>query len=62
MAGRPVQRAVLIGGGRVVVSTHGIAGTKALPLQSRFENSDKPTCDLHETAQCALITCGGRVD
>ena len=30
-----MQRSVVIGGGRVVVSTYRIAGTKALPFQER---------------------------
>ena len=62
VARRPMQRSVIIGGGRVVVSAYGIAGTKALPFQSGFENSDKPPCDLDETAQRPLIACSGGVD
>jgi hypothetical protein len=58
----PMERAVLIGSGGVVVSAYGIAGTKALPFQGGFENSDKPPRDLEETAHCALIACGGGVE
>ena len=62
MARGPMQRSVIIGGGRVVVSAYGIAGTKALPFQGGLENSNEPPCDLDETAQGALISCGGCVD
>src|SRR5271155_5501131 len=57
-----MQGSVFIRGGGVVVSAYGIAGTKTLPLQRGLEYSDKPTRDLHEPAQCALIACGGGVD
>jgi hypothetical protein len=57
-----MQRSVIIGGGRVVVSAYGVAGAKPLPFQGGLENSDKPPCDLDETAQRALIACGGGVD
>ena len=62
MACGPVQRSVFIGGGRVVVSAYGIAGTKALPFQSRLENLHEPSRYLHQTTQCALIACTRRVD
>jgi hypothetical protein len=42
-----------------VVSTYGIAGTKALSFQSGPENWDKTPCDFDKTAQRALIACGG---
>lgn len=58
----PMQRSVIISGGRVVVSAYGISGTKALPFQSGLENANKPSCDLDETTQCALIACRGGVD
>jgi hypothetical protein len=45
-----MQRSVVIGGGRVVVSAYGIARTKTLAFQGGFENSDKPPCDFDETA------------
>jgi hypothetical protein len=57
-----MQRSVVIGSGRIVVSTYRIAGTKALPFQSGLENSHKPPCDLDETTQGALIACRGGVD
>jgi len=62
VARRSMQRSVIIGSGGIVVSTYGIAGTKTLPFQSGLENLDKPPCDLDETAQRALIACGGGVD
>ena len=46
MARCPMQGSVIIGSGRVVVSTYGIAGTKALPFQSGPENLDKTPCDF----------------
>jgi hypothetical protein len=57
-----MQRSIIIGRGRIVISAHGVAGTKPLPFQSGPENLDEPTCDLDETAQRALIACGGGVD
>jgi len=51
----PMQRSVIIGGGRVVVSAYGIAGTQALPFQSGLESADKSPGDLDEAAQRALI-------
>src|ERR1700730_9990393 len=57
-----MQRSVVIGSGRIVVSTYRIARTKALPFQSGLENSHKPPCDLDETTQGALIACRGGVD
>jgi hypothetical protein len=57
-----MQRSVVIGSGRVVVSAYGIAGTKALPFKGGPENLDKSPGDLDETAQRALIACGGGVD
>ena len=44
-----MQRSVVIGGGRIVVSTYRIARTKALPFQGGLEDSDEPPCHLDET-------------
>jgi TPR repeat protein len=57
-----MQRSVFIGGGRVVVSAYGIAGTKSLPFKGGLENADKSPCDLDETAQRPLIACGRGID
>ena len=62
MARCPMQGSVIIGSGRVVVSTYGIAGAKAFPFKSGSENLDKPLCDFNEAAKRALIACGGGVD
>src|SRR5580704_12524512 len=58
MARGTMQRSVFIGGDRVVVGAHGIAGTKALPFKGGPENSYKPPCHLDKTAQRALIARG----
>lgn len=58
----PMQHPVFIGSNRVVIGAYRIAGTEALPFESGLENSDESPCDLDETAQCALIASGGRVD
>src|ERR1700730_11195485 len=62
MARCPMQRSVVIGGGRVMVSAYWIARTKALPFQGGLEDSDEPPCHLDETTQRALISCCGGVD
>jgi hypothetical protein len=54
-----MQHSLFTGGSRVAVSTH---GTKALPFERGFENSDEPPGNLDEAAQSALVACGGCID